>query len=179
MPSSDPPVDVRRPTNRFALPALVATILLCFPVGAVLAVVSLVQIRRSRGAEEGTLFAAMALLVSAVLIPAAIISALYGSPRMLDSCFYTQEEAVGVLRVISYLEEGFHEKNGRYGALYEIGFAPKVDTGPYDYAVERYEKDRFLASATGVRHMDGDLITVDESRKVERTRDRCKILRER
>lgn len=176
---NSPHDDPRRPTNRLALPALVATILLCFPVGAVLGVVSLVQIRRSRGAEDGALFAAMAVLVSAVLAPAVVVSALYGTPRMLDSCFYTQEEAVGVLRVISYLEDNFHKEHGRYGALEEIGFAPKVDVGPYLFAVERHEKDRFLASAKGTKHMEGDLLTVSESHQVERTRDRCQILRER
>lgn len=163
--------------NRFAVPALVATVILCFPVGAVLGVISLVQIRRSRGQEEGALFAAISLFVSAVLAPAVVLVAFYGSPRFLDTCFYTQEEAVGVLRVISFLEEGFHERHGRYGALDEIGYAPKVDTGPYDFAVEVHEKDRFLATAKGKAHMQGDLITVDESHQVSRVVDLCQTLR--
>lgn len=172
-----PPDDRRRDTNRFALPSLVATVLLCFPVGAVLAVVSLVQIRRSRGREDGTLFAGMALFVSAVLAPAVVLSAFFGNPRVLDTCFYTQEEAVGVLRVISYLEENHKKEHGRYGALGEIGFAPKIDVGPYEFAVDRYDEDSFLATAKGVRYMDGDLITVTHSRNVERTRDLCQLQR--
>lgn len=174
-----PVVDVRKPTNRFALPALIASVLLCFPLGAVLGVIALVQIRRSRGREEGALFAGLSVLVSAVLAPAVVLSAFYGSPRFLDTCFYTQEEAVGVLRVISYLEEGFKDRHGRYGALDEIGYAPKVDTGPYDFAVEMHGADRFLATAKGKAHMEGDLITVDETLKVSRVRDRCQPLRER
>lgn len=178
-----PAHDPQRKLNRFSVPALVATILLCFPVGAVLAVVSLVQIRRSRRPgspgpqEDGVLFALMALFVSSVLAPAVVVSALYGNPRMLDSCYYTQEEALGVLRVISYLEENHKKATGSYGPLHEIGFAPKIDTGPYDFAVQRYDEGRFLATATGNQHMDGDLLTVTESRNVERTRDICQLRR--
>lgn len=174
-----PVEDVRKPTNRFALPALIAAVVLCLPVAAVLGVLSLVEIKRSRGQQEGALFAVIALLLSLVFVPGVVLTALYGNPRYFDTCLYTQEEAVGVLRVISYLEENFKEQHGRYGALDEIGYAPKVDTGPYDYTVDMHQKDRFLASARGIEYMEGDLLTVDESHKVARVRDRCAALRER
>lgn len=176
----DPVVtDVRKPTNRFAIPALIAAVVLCFPVAAVLGALSLIEIRRSRGTQEGALFAGIALLMSLVFAPGVVLTALYGKPRVLDACFHTQENAVGVLRVISYLEQEFKKKHGRYGALNEIGFAPKVDTGPYDYAVEVHEKDHFLATAKGKGPMKGDLLTVDERRQVERAIDRCAAARQR
>ncbi|MFZ9888313.1 MAG: hypothetical protein ACO3JL_12495 [Myxococcota bacterium] len=179
MRDGSPPVDdIRAPLNRFAVPSLVAAVLLCVPVAAGLALVSLVEIHRSRGGQSGRLFAAMALLIS-VLVPAVVLSAKYGSPRVLDSCYYTQEEAVGVLRVISFLEEQHKKRHGSYGALEEIGYAPQVDTGPYEYRVERHSKDAFYASATGVKHMQGDLLTVDEHRKVQRTIDLCEQFRRR
>lgn len=159
--------------NRFAVPALVASVVLCFPVAAVLGVLSLIEIRRSRGAQEGLLFASIAVVMSLVFAPGVVLTALYGNPRFADTCFNTQEQAVGVLRMISFLEERYRERNGRYGSLQEIAFKPKVDTGPYDFHVDFFEKDRFLASARGKGHMEGDLLTVDETHKVARASDLC------
>lgn len=165
--------DDPRTVNRFALWSLFATALLAFPVAAVLAVVGLFQISRSRGRETGALFATLALVVSVVLAPAAVLAALHGRPRAFDQCYYIQEKAVGVLRLISYLEEKHHEETGRYGSLAEIGFKPRVSTRPYTYEVERYDASHFLAVARGAAPLEGDLLTVDESKHVQRVQNVC------
>ena len=159
--------------NRFALWSLLATGLLLFPVSLVFAVVGLVQIVRSRGKQSGLVFAALALVVSGLLAPGAVWVALYGKPRAFDACYHTQETAMGVLRLVSYLEERHHERTGRYGSLDDIGFRAKVSTRPYIYAVERHDDKRFLATARGSDFMEGDLLTVDESKQVHRVLSRC------
>lgn len=159
--------------NRFALWALVSTCVLLFPLGLLFGVVGLVQIARSRGQQSGALFAAIAILISGLVAPGAVWSAMYGKPKAFDQCYYTQENAVGILRLIAHLEGQFHEDQGRYGALEEIGFRPRVSTKPYQYAVDVHERDRFLATARGSDEMAGDLLTVDESRQVQRIQNRC------
>ena len=162
-----------RTINRFALWSLLATGVLLFPVAAVLSLVGLVQILRSKGQQTGVVFALLAFVVSAVLAPTAVMVALYGRPRAFDQCYYTQENAVGVLRLIAYLEGKFHEEHGRYGSLDEIGFKPHVSTRPYTYALERHDETRFLAVARGTEYLEGDLITVDESKQVQRVQNMC------
>lgn len=171
------PAEPPRDLHRLVVPSLFASVLLCFPVGAVLALLALVGIKRSKGAKGGVVLAGVAFFLSGVLVPAVLLSSFYGSPRVLDSCYYTQEEAVGILRVISYSQENFREREGRYGSLDEIGWSPQVKLGPYDFTLERFGKDTFLASGKGKDHMDGDLLTVDESRKVARARDICVLSR--
>ena len=167
-----------REMHRFVVPSLFASVLLCSPVGAVLAVLALVGIVRSKGHKTGAFLASVAFFLSAILVPAVLVSALYGNPKILDACYYTQEEAVGLLRIISYSQENFHKVEGRYGSLEEIGWEPKVRLGPYDYMVERFDKDQFLAVARGKEIMDGDVLIIDESRRVVRALDICVIRRQ-
>lgn len=161
------------PINRFALWSLFATVVLLFPLGVVFAVVGLWQIWRSQKTQAGVLFACVSLLVSGLLIPGAAYMALYGKPKAFDRCYYTQENAVGVLRLILHLEEEFRATHGRYGKIDEIGFKPRVSTRPYRYDVEVAEADHFMAVAHGVEYMEGDLLVVDEKKRVERIQNRC------
>lgn len=171
---TQPPFPERPPTNRAAIWALVATGLLLFPVGAVLAVVALVQILRSRPRQDGLVLALLALITSGLLVPGILVVATLGTPRAMDGCYYTQESAVGILRLIAYLEEKHHDEHGRYGSLEEIGFRPKVSVKPYAYRVERYDEGRYLATARGEGPMEGDLLAIDETRQVRRVMDVCK-----
>lgn len=160
-------------TNRFAVWALVSSGVLLFPLGFVFGVIALVQIARSQGRQTGVVLAIVALLVSGVVAPGAVLAAMYGRPKAFDLCYHTQENAVGVLRLISHLEEKHKEQHGRYGSLTEIGFKPRVSTKPYLYEVKVHEKDHFLATATGVDQMEGDLLSIDETKQTQRVYNRC------
>lgn len=162
-------------TNRFAIWSLVATGVLLFPVAVIFALVAAVQILRSQGRQGGWLFVAISLLISGVVAPGAVYAMMTGRPKAFDQCYHTQEQAVSVMRLISYLEEQHRDEHGRYGTLEEIGFRPKVSTKPYSFRVEVSEKDRFLAVGRGEGAMDGDLLTIDQSKQVQRIHNRCKL----
>lgn len=162
-------------TNRFATWALIATGCLLFPVAIVLAFIGGAQILRSQGKQSGWLFVAMSVLVSGVIAPGAVYALMTGRPKAFDQCYHTQEQAVSVMRLISYLQEKHRDETGRYGSLAEIGFRPKVSTKPYSFRVERSEAHRFLAVGRGEGVMDGDLLTIDETKQVQRVHNRCAL----
>jgi hypothetical protein len=169
--------------NRFALWALFTLALpLLFPLTILFAVIGLVQIKRSGGREGGVLFAAISLLVAAVLVPGVFVAFVWGNPKGLDVCFHTQQKAVGMLRVIDFVQGRYHKEHQRYASMEELreyGFQPKVQSelGPYDYAVDRWDSEHYEAFARGKDHMSGDLLAVDDKHKVRRVRDLCVLAR--
>jgi hypothetical protein len=173
MSLSEPIASSSRELNKFALAAFVCTCVLLFPVAFVLAIIGLVQIRRTR---EGGAVLAIIAIVTALLMPAVVIAAVYGNPKKFDACYQTQQlDGVPVMRLIRFLEDRHHAEHGRYGSLEEIGFEPKVPLKNYDFSVDSYDETTFQAFARGKRGMDGDLMRVDESMQVTHIRDLCKL----
>jgi len=167
------PVDRSRELNKFAFWSLLCTCVLLFPVGLVLGVLGLWQIRKTR---EGGAPMAIIAIVAGLLAPAVIVSALYGNPENFDVCFQTQQfDGLPVMRLIRYLEEGYHEEHGRYGSLDEVGFQPQIELRNYKFVMEHYDATSFRVYAHGKNNMDGDLLYVDESSKVTHVRDLCKL----
>lgn len=163
-----------RSLEPLAIWALFLSAVLLFPIAAVLGIMALVRIFRSPDPRPGgAVLAAMAVFISAVVAPVAIYAAFQGRGPVTNMCVRVQQEARGTLRVISYLQKGFHEKEGRYGDFKEIGFPLEKTKGPYEYTVDWADKTKFVATAKGTGRMKGDLLQVDNSEKVNIANDRC------
>ena len=174
MTDGPPPSENERQVDSYAIASLFLAATLMFPISAVVAVIALVRIHRGpRPRIGGTILAVMALIVSVVVAPVAVVAAFNGRGPVTNMCVRVQQEARGTLRVVSYLQKGFFEKEGRYGTFDEIGFPLKKTKGPYAYTIDWADKDKFVASATGTGRMKGYLLQVDKTEKVNLVNDRC------
>jgi hypothetical protein len=174
MSEAPPPfIEQRRELNRFAKWALLATCFLLFPIGLVLGVVALWQIRKTR--EEGAPLALVSV-IAGLLAPAVVVAALYGDAKRWDPCFVTRQmDGLPILRLARMLENDHHIAHGRYGTLDEIGFAPKVELENYVLRVEHYDEDSFRILLIGIGPQDGDLLALDESQTITYLRDLCTL----
>jgi hypothetical protein len=174
--AEEPFVEQRPELNKLAKWSLICTAFLLFPIGLILGVAALVQIRKTR--EDGVPLALIAI-VAGLLAPAAVGVAVLGDAKRWDPCSVTREmEGLPLLRLARMLEEKHHETHGRYGTLDEIGFEPKVPLDNYELRVEHHSEDRYRVLLVGKGPQDGDLLAVDESKKVKYVRDLCRMGRE-
>ena len=160
--------------NKNTIRALFCTIFLLFPVAAVFAIVAALQSFKKQN-FAGVALGIVLFLVNGLFVPGAAYMVIYGRPPGLDACLKNQDSVVGPLRMIHYLQEEYHQKNGRYGSLEEISWGPRVNLKPYKYSIVYAKEDTFKAVAIGGGIMDGDEHSIDEQRIVKKVRDRCAL----
>ena len=161
-------------TNPLSLAALFSAILLLMPVAWVLGALSLWQIKYRPEKGDGAAFSIMALVLSAVLCPAALYLLLFTPPgKALDGCRQVQNEGSAELRLLGYLQQKHHDEHGRYGTtLKDIGFR-NINGGPYVHSIVRADEHTYLVRGLGQNQMAGDVLEYDERKKLTKAYNRC------
>jgi hypothetical protein len=172
--SDEAAAEQRRPLNRYAIGSLIAGACLIAPVGAILGIIAVRQIRASGGKQQGMLLAGIGLVMSFVVVPVALVLLLTADPAVFNSCRVLQHQAEGTLRVMRFLEEEYKEKHGRYGTTEEIDFKSMYGDRPYLYEIVEVSDDMFVARATGRDEMLGDIMEVKAGGKLQKVHDVCR-----
>ena len=150
----------RRPMNRCAVGALFASAFLLAPIGAVLGIVAIRQIRKSNGEQQGMLLASIALVISVFVLPVALVLFVKTDPAVFNGCRALQHQAEGTLRAMRFVQDDFKASHGRYGTPEEVKFKSMYGDRPYLYEYVEASADTFLARATGQDEMAGDVLQV-------------------
>ena len=172
--SDEEAASLRPPFNRLAIGSLLAGACLCAPVGAVLGLVALRQIRQSSGKQQGKGLAIFGVVLNMLVLPLGGVLLLTADPAVFNSCRVLQHQAEGTLRAMRFLEEDYKEEHGRYGSAEEIGFNSMYGERPYRYEIVEHSADTYRARATGVDEMTGDILELEAGGKVTKVTDICR-----
>ncbi len=154
---------------------------LCFPVGLVLAIVSMVKYSSAVGTSAKTL-SVVALVVSLAMVGLQGVGCLaaIAIPNFVKyQCKSKQSEAKANLRALGVAEHGYAADNGGFSAdLHALGFEAHGVHVRYDYVVDRADKEHFHAVATAkpgaAGELNGDSWEIDESGLPRNTVDGCR-----
>ena|GEM_PF-749688 len=153
--------------------------LVCFalfwPIGVVLAIVSMVKFHSAKGTTARTL-AIVALVMNLLLpIPICGIRAAIAIPNFVKfQCRSKQSEAKGNLKVLYVAEEVSRAEVDTYSTDPKaIEFTPRGQKLRYTYTILSATKDAFSAEARGTGDMDGDLWTIDEKNALTNVSNSC------
>jgi type IV pilus assembly protein PilA len=165
--SAEPPI---------TLPVLALVFFVVFwPIGFVLAIVSIVKFQSARGTTARTL-AIVALVMNILLpIPMCGILAAIAVPNFVKfQCRSKQSEAKGNLKALYVAEESSRADVDTYSTdPRAIEFTPRGQKLRYTYTILSATKDAFSAEARGTGDMDGDLWTIDEKNALTNVSNSC------
>lgn len=160
-------------TNPLALWSLGTAILLLAPIAVVLGLVAIIQIVRNPEKGDGMPFAIMGILLGGVFLPFTVFMLLQGPLPAFDGCIALQQEGAAELRLIAFLEHRYHDKHQRFGSFDDIGFKNPEKDSPYERKLISFDEDTFVARATGIGPMTGDIMEISIDRVITRPRDGC------
>ena len=165
--------NTQQPSIALPVIALVG-VFVCWPIGLVLAIVSLVKYSSFNGSTAKTL-AIVALALNLVLIPMAGIMAAIAIPNFVKfQCRSKQSEAKMNLKSLYVGEEGYRAEHDTYSAdQAAVSFRPAGAKLRYQYAIVDASKTAFHAEARGSDDMEGDLWVIDQTGRPQNTVSKC------
>ncbi len=169
--------NTQQPSIALPVVALVC-VFVCWPIGLVLAIVSLVKYSDAAGSTAKTL-AIIALGINLVMLPMVGIMAAIAIPNFVKfQCKSKQSEAKGNLKALYVAEESFRAEFDTYSAdLTKIGFTPRGTKIRYTYVVDAASKESFHAVAQVLPQYHAELGTdawaIDEKNNIVNTLNGC------
>lgn len=165
--SAEPPI---------TLPVLALVFFLLFwPIGMVLAIVSIVKFQSARGSTARTL-AIVALVMNILLpIPMCGILAAIAVPNFVKfQCRSKQSEAKGNLKALHVAEESNRAEFDTYSTdPTAIQFTPRGQKIRYTYTILSATNEAFSAEARGTGEMNGDVWTITEKNDLTNISNSC------
>jgi hypothetical protein len=163
------------PAPSVTLPvAALASVLLCIPVGIVLAIPSYVRHRSHRGTAARSI--SIAALALAVVYVVAFVAFIVGLPvlRAHNQCLAWQAEARGNLKSLHDSEQAHRAARQTYSTDVKVlGFTPLGVVRRYEYRVLTAGTGSFLAEAFGTGEMTGDRWTINDRRELVHVTNHC------
>ena len=171
---SNTPANSAEPS--IASPVLALVFFVVFwPIGLVLAIVSIVKFQSAKGTTARTL-AIIALVINLLLpIPMCGILAAIAVPNFVKfQCRSKQSEARGNLKALYVSEESHRAEFDTYSTDPQaVQFTPRGQKLRYTYTILSATKEAFSAEARGTGDMNGDLWTIDEKNALTNVNNSC------
>lgn len=155
--------------SKTAIAALVFAFL-CFPIGIILGVVSIVKIKRSNGRLDGMILAILALILSgAVMLPVTGIAAAVVIPSFMKfGCRAKQAEAKTQLKTAFVGQESYRaEYDTCVDDLSKLEYFPTPPNPRYRFQVLSASDTAFVIEAKATDEtLNGDTWTIDQNNQL-------------
>jgi type IV pilus assembly protein PilA len=165
-----------QPQPSIALPiASLVFFIVFWPLGVILAIVSMVKYASADGSTAKTLSIIAVVLNVVLAVPVCGITAAIAIPNFVKfQCRSKQSEAKGNLKALFVAEESYRAEEDRYSTdLAAINFQPRGETLRYVYSVVRADDQGFTAEARGQGEMSRDVWTIDHTNQLQNVTNGC------